>query len=393
MFLLSFVAIWGAFNLASWPEQWLLLLEFAPIVIGVIGAFIGFWLNRLRPFLVLSSILLLGVILAYYAPVSEESISSSVLFPILSFLLPFNIFLWTFLPEKGTQNARINTFVIAITLLQGVFVYWFMYGMELERVLSLSKPVFTGIDFYHLPFASSLMFVIAGLLLSWRVQNQRVLQVFEHAVLFGLLLMGFAINQYLQAGVIQWVASIVLLMVIFALILDAHHIAYSDELTNISNRRSLNEALLGLGKRYTIAMVDIDYFKQFNDTYGHDLGDQVLQMVAGVLNEVEVGGRAYRFGGEEFTIVFKNKQIKEVKQELESLRVAIEQEIIQVVDAKTAKKPKKEQKIKEINVTVSMGVAESQGKQSQPSDVIKQADELLYKAKKTGRNKVVFASK
>lgn len=323
---------------------------------------------------------------------TQESIASSVLFPVVSFLLPFNIFLWSLLPEKGVHNRNYNWLIVVIVLLQSVFVYWFMNYMPLERVLELSAPVFSGIDAYRLPFISSLMFVFAGLNLSIKINQQHQLQVFDHASLFVLLLMGFAINEYLTDGVIQWVSSVAMLMVMLALVLDAHYIAYSDELTGLKNRRALNESMLGLGKRFTMVMVDIDYFKQFNDTYGHDLGDNVLQMVANIMDDVGKGGQAFRFGGEEFTLVFKNKSMQDIKDELERLRLEVEAELIEVVDlkAQSKSKSKKQTITKTINVTVSMGVAESNKKNGSPESILKMADESLYKAKKTGRNKVVL---
>jgi len=82
----------------------------------------------------------------------------------------------------------------------------------------------------------------------------------------------------------------------------------------LPSRRALIERLPSLGRRYTVAMVDVDHFKNFNDTYGHDAGDQVLRMVASRLGEVSGGGTAFRYGGEEFTILFPGKGGKEPKQ-------------------------------------------------------------------------------
>src|SRR6185369_6728757 len=89
------------------------------------------------------------------------------------------------------------------------------------------------------------------------------------------------------------------------------------------SRRSLNESLQGLGRRYTIAMVDVDHFKKFNDTYGHDVGDQVLKMVARKIQDVGGGGKAYRYGGEEFTITFSGRSLADVIPHLEELRKTI----------------------------------------------------------------------
>src|SRR3990170_147382 len=84
--------------------------------------------------------------------------------------------------------------------------------------------------------------------------------------------------------------------------------AFRDELTRLPGRRALNEALQQTGGQYAVAMVDVDHFKKFNDTYGHDVGDQVLKMVAARLDEVTGGGRAFRYGGEDLRVWFGGKR-------------------------------------------------------------------------------------
>ena len=87
-----------------------------------------------------------------------------------------------------------------------------------------------------------------------------------------------------------------------------YHKAYLDELTNLPTRRALKEEMLKLGNRYTIAMLDIDHFKKFNDTYGHTVGDQVLKFTAALMKSTGGGGKAFRYGGEEFVIIFPGKK-------------------------------------------------------------------------------------
>ncbi len=76
-----------------------------------------------------------------------------------------------------------------------------------------------------------------------------------------------------------------------SLIETSYVLAYHDELTGIRGRRAFNESLLSLDQQYAIAIVDIDHFKKFNDTYGHDVGDQVLCMVAKRLSQVKAMAR------------------------------------------------------------------------------------------------------
>ena len=109
-----------------------------------------------------------------------------------------------------------------------------------------------------------------------------------------------------------------------SIIENSYLLAYHDELTTLPSRRAFNDALLRLQDPYSIAMVDIDHFKRFNDTYGHDTGDQVLRLVAASLARVTGGGQAYRCGGEEFAILFPGKTTSDVVDHLEQLRAAIE---------------------------------------------------------------------
>ncbi len=115
-----------------------------------------------------------------------------------------------------------------------------------------------------------------------------------------------------------------------SLIETSYVLAYHDELTGIRGRRAFNESLLSLDQQYAIAIVDIDHFKKFNDTYGHDVGDQVLCMVAKRLSQVGGDGQAFRCGGEEFAIVFRNTSAKEAFEHLDSLRQIVEKSTFQV---------------------------------------------------------------
>ena len=113
------------------------------------------------------------------------------------------------------------------------------------------------------------------------------------------------------------------LILVSSIIENSYLLAYHDELTTLPARRAFNDALLHLEAPYAIAVVDIDHFKKFNDTYGHETGDQVLRLVAAKLANVTGGGRAYRVGGEEFSILFRGKSVKDALPHLEQLRAAI----------------------------------------------------------------------
>jgi len=206
------------------------------------------------------------------------------------------------------------------------------------------------------------------------------------------------------------------LILVASVVENSYLLAYHDELTALPGRRSFNETLLGLEAQCAIAVVDIDHFKHFNDTFGHETGDQVLRMVAARLARVTGGGQAFRVGGEEFSIVFPGKSMKEVVPHLESLRIAIEESkfLVRSVperrsaprgsDRRSQKAGKGRRKAAdprqgelqftqhEMSVTVSIGVAEKTARTRAVEQVIQAADKALYRAKHAGRNRVETAS-
>ena len=158
-------------------------------------------------------------------------------------------------------------------------------------------------------------------------------------------------------------------------------ISMTDPLTGIYNRRMLSFCLdTEMRKSYedsmplTICLIDIDHFKQVNDTYGHLIGDDVLTELAhiidGFMSENDILGR---FGGEEFLIIFKNQTIREALKTVQSFHKTIQAREWETVN----------------RITISCGISEYK-KGISYSDFIGDADKRLYKAKETGRNKIVY---
>jgi diguanylate cyclase (GGDEF)-like protein len=187
--------------------------------------------------------------------------------------------------------------------------------------------------------------------------------------------------------------SAILLHTIFSMY---WHRVYIDELTSVPNRRALDERLYRLSGNYALAMVDIDHFKAFNDTYGHDEGDNVLRLVARHMHE-ETRGRTYRYGGEEFCTVFENEGLEQAEKVMDRCRALLAKREFHVRKAPARRKAGKDAKKrgkgdgKILRIHVSIGIAAPGKKAAGPEDVIKLADKALYKAKESGRNQVVVA--
>jgi diguanylate cyclase (GGDEF)-like protein len=159
---------------------------------------------------------------------------------------------------------------------------------------------------------------------------------------------------------------------------DSHQMAYLDELTGLPQRRALNENLLILGQKFSIAMLDIDHFKKFNDKYGHDVGDQVLQMVSRKLRKVRGSGKVYRYGGEEFIVT-----LSDCNQEMS---LAVAQRLRELVEHNPLKTDDKV-----IRLTISVGVVSTEFANAQSVvELFEMADKCLYRAKASGRNQCVL---
>jgi GGDEF domain-containing protein len=205
-----------------------------------------------------------------------------------------------------------------------------------------------------------------------------------------------AVEWAASAGVYAAFMSAAGVIMIASLLAESHRLAFRDTLTGLPGRRALEERLRSLGGTFAIAMVDVDHFKKFNDTHGHDIGDQVLKLVGARLGQVGGGGIAYRYGGEEFSVLFPGAKLAEALPHLEALRASIEGYRMAVrapgrpKSGEEGKKRRGDQSAtdKFLQVTVSIGASARSAHVTTPAQVIRAADEALYRAKQSGRNKV-----
>ncbi|MDX2027648.1 MAG: diguanylate cyclase [Alphaproteobacteria bacterium] len=160
-----------------------------------------------------------------------------------------------------------------------------------------------------------------------------------------------------------------------------------DPLTGLRSRSGLPDDLSRehnrfsrTGRPFCVALMDLDHFKNINDSYGHETGDRVLAALANyVSRDLRSFDDAYRWGGEEFLLCLKEADLDKGLLVVERLRAGIEKKPIVLADGTT------------IPVTASFGVAAS-SLNAGPDDLLRAADKALYRAKKEGRNRVIAAS-
>ncbi|WP_063914559.1 diguanylate cyclase [Pseudomonas sp. p21] len=229
------------------------------------------------------------------------------------------------------------------------------------------------------------------------VQYLRAPRPLHAAQVTGLLGIFWMLPQtFILPFTLNIMCSQVMLMIAAAVAHEAYQMAFRDELTGLPGRRALNERMQRLGRNYVIAMTDVDHFKKFNDTHGHDVGDQVLRLVASRLSKVTGGGRAYRYGGEEFALVFAGKTAEECVPHVEAVREVIANYVMHLRDQHnrpqddtTGRQRRAGSSGGTVSVTISIGVAERQTDHRNPEAVLKSADQALYSAKGAGRNCVM----
>ena len=163
------------------------------------------------------------------------------------------------------------------------------------------------------------------------------------------------------------------------------YLSITDELTGLSNRRCFDNTLekeflraLRYNNKLTLVMFDIDHFKTVNDTYGHPCGDYILKEVANAaLQTFRKTDTVFRFGGEEFLVILTETDIKQSEIPLERFRKTIE-----TLDLTYQNQ--------QINITVSIGACQLDQSIGNKEEFLQKADNALYDAKNSGRNKVVF---
>ena len=306
------------------------------------------------------------------------------------FLLPINLALVALLPERGTVTpAGLLRWVLLVV--QVIIVVFLAQTFPRESLKYLTAHVvpakLTAWTPVQQPAIIAFVAIEALLVMAWFREPQSPVRGYVYA-----LTAVFAALSWPSAGPGQeiWLAIAGLILVV-AVIEASYMMAYRDGLTELPGRRALNEALPRLSGQFTVAMVDVDHFKRFNDTYGHDAGDHVLRLVAARLAQAPGGSTAYRYGGEEFALVFPGKGAEECLPHLEELREVVETSRFTMrrrFRPRKAKADKGRKTKPTITITVSIGVAERNHRHANPDQVVQAADKALYRAKEAGRNRV-----
>lgn len=394
--VLLITALFVRESVAGLSTEYQQLLYWMPYVALGIAMLLCIYYNHARLFTITLVLLLVYYLVCMELQTTLAEVRAFFVYSFISVSLPLILLLFYFIPERGLRNryGALIVSVVPVSLIIAVVVFNAVPEATLMVAMNdyFSIRPFNG---YLLSVNASVCYVVtllAGLYRLYKINSEYI------AALLSVLLFVFVTLAYFNLQNISIVMfSVVGVSLILSQMHGAYEMAYRDDLTGLLGRRSLNERLKGLGKRYVLAMIDVDHFKKFNDTHGHDIGDEVLKMVARHIAAVKGGGTAYRYGGEEFCIVFTGKDIEYCMPFLETVHANIEAHRMILRDTEHRSKSSKSAKArrgrrsksrgdKTVSVTISIGIAEPNDKYRKVNKVLKAADTALYMAKQRGRN-------
>jgi diguanylate cyclase (GGDEF)-like protein len=369
------------------------IVQIYPCVTYLVAIVFGWRFNRSALVFAVAAIVLTHWCLMHFGvtlPVGD--IYWRVAFISAALLLPLNMLVLSLVSERGIFTPR-GMARLAFIMIQP-FLAGIIAARNPERYVELLGYEILPWKFLHvlrmpqIPAMACLVSLAVITLMYIRNRSAKESGFFWGT---GVIFIALACaDNRLQMGFYFATASFILLVSVIEV---SHAMAFRDELTGLPARRALKEDLLKLGSEYCLAMLDIDHFKKFNDKHGHDVGDQVLRMVASRLAQVTGGGKAFRYGGEEFTVIFSGRHADDALVHLEDLRKEVAHAEFTIRSRMRPKrKPKTSRRRKSahprVSVTISIGAAWPNVCTKTPSDVLKDADKALYRAKKQGRNRV-----
>ncbi|MCW5626598.1 MAG: GGDEF domain-containing protein [Burkholderiales bacterium] len=389
--LLAVAAVFSAPWMAALPPELTGLQRLAPYLslLFAIGIALAFQRGRI----VLAATALLAAYWGYRfaSGLGADTLAARTTLLAISILLPLNLGGLALLRERGLFSR----FGLrrALTLLLQIAIVLVVIGFDMERIVapvSIDPAWAVRGPLATIPLAGRAAFGLA--LAVALVATFRRGTAIEAGIAGAIATVALACHQAAVPLAFPTFFSFAALMLATGVLQDAYWLAYRDHLTGLGSRRALDERLLMLSGRFVIAMIDVDRFKQFNDRWGHAVGDQVLRMVAAHVARAGGGCRAYRYGGEEFTLVFAGRSVDDVQPLLEALRAAIENYVLTIraadLSASPAADPSATPPKVAVSVTVSIGVAAPDDRRQAPESVLDAADLALRRAKDKGRNTV-----
>lgn len=388
-FILTFAWILAMGTLVSYNKLSVVFMTL-PFSLAFFGLVLSVWFQHSRTFYAICILLFtMCIVQSGFNRLDQKAFINGI-----SLVIPIAFILLAVVEEKGitTKHGLIKGLVL-ISLILVVLIDAGSKNPFLARLKS-SRFIFRSAEnIQSLPRMSVFLFVLCLCIM--------LIGYMKKSVTMDMAFTGVAMESFIilhftgYTDVLSIFYSAAFLTFIIALFETSYSLAYRDTLTGLLSRRAMEQEVLRLGSKYAIAILDLDFFKRVNDKYGHKVGDDLLRMVAAIIEKNITGGKAFRYGGEEFVIIYPKKSVQDVAEQLDGIRRIIEKRPLVIRSANRPKKKPKRIINKRINpetvrITVSIGIADKKEGTATVTEIIEAADKALYMAKNNGRNCIAY---
>ncbi len=363
------------------------------VLILLVGVFLGWYYNRGR--IVFALLLLTGVDVALRWLGSGDAFrgeAGRVVAAAVAVLLPLNLAAYAVVAERAPLTGRsLKRLIPILAQVVGVALIAHGQGPAVATWLNHRVADVGWTDWTAIPQTGVLAFAAAAFYLVTRCARHQ--DPTEAGFLWALVAAfvalhgisrGWSPTAFLAVG--GWV-------LIGALLETGHRTRYYDALTELPGVRALNDTLSQLGGRYVLALVRVDHFKRLRASFGREVGDQIVRMVATQLRRVDGGGMPFRYGGDGFAVLFAGASIEDAMGHLDAARRTIAAYCFLLRGPgrprrkPTAPTPATGPRVV-ITVTVSIGGAEREDETMRHRQVIRLAHGALRDATAAGGNQV-----
>nr|WP_159063616.1 GGDEF domain-containing protein [Thaumasiovibrio occultus] len=358
------------------------VFHYAPLMVLGLAALMALQFKQPKAFFALLLLVVTYIALIFMSVCLVPSAERAG-FSLIALLFNVNLIVLVSQPEREilSRTGLFNLGVITGQCVWGAIVMYEAAKWSYFSTLVASINLHVALNLFTLLIsASTLLFLI------YRI---RQVPTVSHLSLIGVCACVNSLSFYLGGGVgFTLLFSLTGFFTALLLLEHSRKMAYWDSLTGLQSRRALDAKLQFLNGQFAIAMVDIDHFKKLNDQYGHQCGDTVLTTLGKELRAQLPKEHLYRYGGEEFMVIFVGLNAEQAATKMEKVRQHIVQTSLQHARSEA-----------QIKMTISVGISDSMlGSLRTDKDedagyeAIYQADNALYHAKKKGRNQVVNAA-
>lgn len=356
-----------------------------PYILAFFALVLSVWFQHSRFFYAICAILFSIIVLSSPGKTNIIALRNGI-----SLLIPIIFTILAVTEERGiTSKPGLKKGICIIVLMLFILIDSGRVNPYLAKLKPAGLMLVDNKGIQGIPRLSVFLFIVCLSILLTRFLS---LSSNMDMAFVGATLGCFVILHFTEfIDILSFFSTAVFFIFIISMFEASYSLAFHDTLTGLLTRRAMEQEFLRIGNKYTLAIIDIDHFKKVNDNFGHQVGDEILKMVASTIEKYAKGGKVFRYGGEEFVVIFPRKTIKDTLVIFERIRYGIQERSFVIRSSNRPKKKPEDKSLykggtNRIRVTVSIGIAEKSEDLCTSSQLVGVADKALYQAKSNGRN-------